>query len=168
MGKAKFFILILINLLFTACGFQLRGAADYDIETVYIRSSGAENITQQLKQQLQLHNIQLATSAKQADVILVLDKQRLERRVLTISAISGRLEEVELNLQLDLALYQPNEELITNQTINYIRDYSYDSNSVLAMGEEENMLRQELVQEAVAHILRILSRIKTDPILIPF
>jgi LPS-assembly lipoprotein len=152
MRKFQLIVLILLNI--TACGFQLRGTESYNIETVYIRSD--YSIAQMLKQQLELHNIQLVPTAKQADVILELDKQRLDRRILTISAISGRLEEVELNLQLEVSLYNPDEELIINQTINYIRDYSYDSNSVLAMGEEEGMLRQELMQEAVAHILRIL------------
>lgn len=156
MIRVFFFTIILI--LFNSCGFQLRGAMDYGVDKVYIQSDNADIVANQVKQYLATQsNITLVTSQKKAEMVVLLSEQKLERRVITISAISGRLEEVELNFQINVALRQPDDTvLLEPQTLSYIRDYSYDAFAALAMGSEEEMLRKELLQEATMQILRMI------------
>jgi len=154
----RFFFFASVLILLNSCGFQLRGTMDYGVENVYIQSDGADILANQVKQYLSSQpNIALATSPKKSDVVVLLSNQQLERRVLTISAVSGRLEEVELNFKTNIEIRQSNDTiLLEEQTLSYIRDYSYDAFAALAMGSEEEMLRKELLQEATMQVLRML------------
>lgn len=156
MIRLFFFASVLI--LLNSCGFQLRGSMDYGVENVYVQSDNADILANQVKQYLKTQsNITLTSSQKKADVVVLLSNQKFDRRVLTISAVSGRLEEVELNFKTDIEIRQSDDTiLLEEQTLSYIRDYSYDAFAALAMGSEEEMLRKELLQEATMQVLRML------------
>lgn len=144
--------------MLTSCGFQLRGSMDYGVNNIYVQSSGADTLANQVKQYLSTQsNITLTDSAKKAEVVVLLSQQKLDRRVLTISAVTGRLQEVELNFQVNVEMREPNDTvLLKPQTLSYVRDYSYNDLAVLAMDSEEEMLRKELLQEATLQVLRML------------
>ncbi|MCV6638587.1 LPS assembly lipoprotein LptE [Candidatus Albibeggiatoa sp. nov. NOAA] len=154
----KIFLLSCLVLFLASCGFQLRGSMSYGIENVYIQSEAADILASQVKQYLTgQSNITVVTSPKKADIIVSLSNQKLERRVLTISAVSGRLEEIELNFQATVEMRQPDDTiLLEEQKLTYIRDYSFNEKAVLAMGAEEETLRRELLQEASLQVLRML------------
>ncbi|WP_353572878.1 LPS assembly lipoprotein LptE [Candidatus Albibeggiatoa sp. nov. BB20] len=148
------FLLVFI----ASCGFQLRGNINYGISSVYIQSEAADIVANQVKQYLTTQpNITLTTSPKNTDVVVLLSEQKLDRRVLSISASSGRLEEVELSFKINVEMRQSDDTiLLEQQTLSYIRDYSYNEKAVLAMGAEEELLRKELLQETTLQILRML------------
>ncbi|MEK7990184.1 MAG: LPS assembly lipoprotein LptE [Thiotrichaceae bacterium] len=152
------FFLGFVLILITSCGFQLRGQMDYAISSVYIQSEAADILASQVKQYLTTEsNVTLAATPKNADVVILLSQQKLDRRVLSISAITGHLQEIELSFQANVEMRQPDDTvLMKEQTLNYIRDYSYNEQAVLAMGAEEEALRKELLQEATLHVLRML------------
>ncbi len=159
----KIFILGFLAVLMVSCGFQLRGTMDYGVNTVYVQSEGADILANQVKQYLTSQSkVSIASSAQQAEAIILLSEQKLDRRVLTISAISGRLEEVELNFQVKVAIHRPDDTvLLAPQKLIYVRDYSFNERAVLAMGAEEEMLRKELLQEATLQVLRMLQAVNS-------
>jgi LPS-assembly lipoprotein len=154
----RIFFLGFLFILLTNCGFQLRGNMNYAIKSVYIQSEAADILANQVKQYLTTQsNVTLATIPKNADVVILLSQMELNRRVLSISALTGRLQEIELSFHANVEMRQPDDTvLMEKQTLNYIRDYSYNENAVLAMGAEEETLRKELLQEATLQVLRML------------
>jgi len=93
----------------------------------------------------------------------------LSRRVASISA-SGRVSEYELLHAVDLLTLRSRDgvkageipldeqNLPKPQTVSVIRDYTYDETDVLAKNDEEQILRGEMKEELVRHlVLRIFA-----------
>lgn len=152
---------VTLILSISACGFSLRGSGALHLPSLYIQSEWADRITNEIKRILSEDGIALAPSAKTAQVIVYLRHEVIDKRVLSVSAISGKLEEVELNYRVELEARQPDETVVLKkQLLSLLRDYSFDAHAVLAMGTEEEVLREELFQDMVAQVVRRLRAIK--------
>lgn len=159
----KRFIYSILCLILIDCGFHLRGSQGFNVASVWVESESADRIAHLVRSVLAEEGVTLVDQIEKSQVILKLRQETLNKRTLSISASSGDLEELELNLYVDMAVYKPDGEiLLENQRINLLRDYSFDEKAVLAMGAEEAIIRQELFHDVVAQIVRRLQRIKLD------
>lgn len=164
---------LLCVLVLSACGFQLRGSSRQSgsqmVGQVYIDEQGSVSITQQLRNGLTAQQVQFATFRKDAETVVMVSNEVLSRRVASVSA-SGRVREFELLHAVDLLtlrsregvrageLLLGDETLPTPQTVSVIRDYTYDETDVLAKDDEERILRAEMKEELVRHlVLRIFA-----------
>lgn len=155
--------IIIYLLLTTSCGFHLRGAGGFQIERLYIDAISANNTAAEIKRIVEEEGLTIAEKPEQAQIVVHLSNETIDRRVLSISAISGKLEEVELNLSVELEITQPNGEKIQAlQKVSLIRDYSFDETAVLAVAAEEEILIAEMFREIVAQIIRRLQTVKLD------
>jgi|GEM_PF-1223024 len=161
--KLFLFILISFPLLINGCGFHLRGSIAFDIERVFIRSEAANTIAQEIQRRLTAGGVKITEKAKNAQIIVTLSDETIDRRMLSVSAVSGKLEEVELNYRVDIVVHDKKSKvLLHKQTLSLVRDYSFDETAVLAMGEEEIELRNELFKDMSAQIIRMLRAIKIE------
>jgi LPS-assembly lipoprotein len=159
--KKQSIIYSLLLFILVGCGFHLRGSQGFNVTSVWIESAGADRVTQLVKWVLVEEGVKLAESAEKSQVILLLSQETMNKRVLSVSANSGNLEELELNFYVDMTVQKPDGEiLLDNQRINLLRDYSFDEKAVLAMGAEEEVIQQELFHDIVAQIVRRLQSIK--------
>ncbi|MDM8567362.1 LPS assembly lipoprotein LptE [Candidatus Halobeggiatoa sp. HSG11] len=161
----KRYLILVIVLLLNSCGFHLRGAAGFDISFVYIKSESANTIATEIGRLLTEQGVKIVSNPNAAQAIVYLQNETVDRRVLTVSSISGKQEEFELNYQVTMEVRKPDDTvLLEKQHITLLRDYMFDEKAVLAMWSEDEMLRKEMFRDVVAQIMRRLQVVKLGKI----
>ncbi len=155
-------IFLLIGGLFSGCGFQLRATVvKIDIQKIYLRSESATQITREIKRILIEQGVKIVQKKEEAQVVLYLRNENVNRRVLSVSSSSGKLEEVEINYQVEMEVRKPdNTVLIGKLLLSLSRDYRFNELTVLAAGAEEEILRQDMFHDIVTQIMRRLQTIR--------
>lgn len=158
--KIQTIVYVFLLYILVSCGFHLRGSQGFQITSVWVESKGANRVAELVKWVLVEEGITLAENAEKSQVILSLSQETVNKRVLSVSASSGHLEELELNFFVDMSIYKFDGEIILDkQRINLLRDYSFDEKAILAMGAEEEVIQQELFHDVVAQIVRRLQSV---------
>lgn len=154
-----FLLLALIGGL-SACGFQLRGstsASSINASSIFIGSQGANRVAYLIRTQLEFQNISIPKQMQNAEYVLRVSNELRDRKVLTVSSTTGKVQEYELNYSvLMTVLDNKGNTLREQQAIHTSRDLYFDENAVLAIGTEENLIYEELEQQAANTILRRL------------
>jgi len=137
-------------LLLAACGFQLRGADSVGLgaERIYLDTSGAGDTGREVREQLRLTDTTLTETAGDADYILRINNQRFDREVLSVSPRTGNVEEYELILSAMLSVATgKGETRINNELLAATRDLIFDETAVIATGDEQELLREEMTRQ---------------------
>lgn len=152
--KINLSVILIIALLTTACGYHLRGAYDLPkgLKSMYLEG-GSPALREQLITVLKSSSGQLTSSPENADVVLRVYKDEIERRVLSLSA-RGRSNDIELAGHLEFQLVDAkNGVLIAREPIDFRREYFNDQQDVIAKGNEETVIRNEMYKQAVRAII---------------
>ncbi|MEM7018171.1 MAG: LPS assembly lipoprotein LptE [Pseudomonadota bacterium] len=152
-------VLLAAVLFISACGFKLKGPIELppDLSPLYIHSLNADAMAAAVVQALTEQEIELTANQSEAKVGLILEDERVDRRVLSVSAASGRLAEIELNHRVELFVLRPDGSvLLDRQVISQVRDLTFDETAVLAKGAEEAALLEDLQREVLSQILRVV------------
>lgn len=156
----------LLAMLFTAmmmagCSFHLRGQASMPFDTLYLETANRDTpFTKELRRNLEANKVKLASSSKQADVVLDIISETPDKQILTLDA-SGRVNEFQLFYRVSVRAYDLNkQEWIPAEEFVMHRDFPYDDNNVLAMEAEEDLLYQSMRTDMVQQIVRRLNRAK--------
>ena len=151
-------------LLVTACGFHLRGeeSAGVPADKLYLDIGGSGDIGREVREQLRLTDTTLTETAKESDYILRISNQRYDREVLSVSPRTGKVEEYELTLSATiLVATSEGETLVNNERLSATRDYVFDETAVIASGDEQQLLREEMTRQiANLALLRARSAIR--------
>ncbi|MGH8508413.1 MAG: LPS assembly lipoprotein LptE [Gammaproteobacteria bacterium] len=145
------------------CGFHLRGSSPVALRFsgVFVESAGASQVAGQLQRQMQYNGVALMGKAALAEAVVTLRDERFERRVLSVDPRTGKVREYELAYRVDLMVADAKgHSLLAAQSIDLIRDFTFDETAALGKSDEEQLLRQEMVQDAAATVLRRLETIK--------
>ena len=157
-------LLVIVLLFLNSCGFHLRGSSgdlQWQFESVYIQSESADRIASELKSRLTEQKLQVLSTSEAAEIVVYLYNETVDRRVLSVSSVSGKQEEIEINYRVEIQISQADETvLLEKQSISFLRDYRFDPEAVLATGEEEAVLREDMFNQIVMQIIRQLQRIK--------
>jgi len=153
--KLRWLIYCVLLSLLSGCGFQLRGSVPMALKTVFVQAENSPRIAADVSRILVEEGVALAPNAKAAQAVIYIRNENFTRRFLSISAVTGRVEEMELNLRVDLEARTPqNKVLLEPQNILLLREYSFDQNAILAKDAEEQVLREELYQDMTAQVMR--------------
>lgn len=162
-------IVLLTAVAISACGFNVRGgrqSGSQVVQRLYIE--GEASILRALRNELTAQQVQFATIRADADTVVILENESLSRRVASVSSV-GRVSEYELQHAIDLLTIRSTDNVKAGQiapeninkqpqTVSVIRDYTYDETDVLAKDDEERILRAEMSDELVRHlVLRIFA-----------
>lgn len=149
---ACIFTLILVAL--TACGFQLRGTQSPTaprIAKLNLRSISADDLTREIKSQLQLAGI---TTAADADYTLTLAHENYQRSVLSVSPRTGKAEEFQLTLSARMTISKKGaKDLVSNAPVSASRDYLFDEDALLGKTSEEKELKENLRRQVATSII---------------
>jgi LPS-assembly lipoprotein len=150
--------LLLLSLLLSSCGFQLRGTAPLQkYPAIYLQGDRHAELISLLGTQLQRNNVKLLDSADASSAVFVLEQDSLQRRTLSLFP-NGQVAEYSLIYKVDYQLVLPGEEPKTYQ-IELFRDYQDDPSRALAKSRELDLMLSELRSQAVARIIRQLGRL---------
>ena len=148
--------MLVSTLMLSACGFELRGAADLAFKSIYIQGPNY-TVSKDLRKALAINDVTIVNNAKDADLLLEFLSETYDRRILSLSG-RGRVTEYELLYNLNFRIRDAGSELWGPvQTIEGRRDFSYDDTQVLAKSYEETRLREDMQADAVREIMRRLT-----------
>lgn len=151
-------LVLLLAISLAACGFQLRGASPLPavMERTYIQADARSPLYFELEQSIQAAGAQVVQSASEASATLQIHRADFSRRDRGIDQL-GRVNEYEHRLSLVYSLHDSQgASLVSHQQLQLIREQRFNPNDVLASGEEQSILYQEMRRQAVSQLLRRL------------
>lgn len=156
LSKLRLWVVLLIALGVSACGFELRGLADLSFKTLYIQGSDI-SISKALKKSLTVNGVTIVKDKDQADFMMENLGEFTDKRILSLSGSVGVVREFELIYRVSFRLKEPSDETWGEvQTVSGRRDFSYSDSEVLAKSYEERALFEDMRQDAVREIMRRL------------
>ncbi len=152
---------VLMVLLLTACGFQLRGAQPLPFSSLYI----AENweLGAMLRRNIRaLGNTQLPATPQEAQAVFTVLGEAREKHILSLSA-TGRVREFQLRYRLAYRVHDlKGREFIPPTEIVLVRDISFADERVLAKEQEEGLLYRDMQNDMVQQVLRRMATAKIE------
>jgi len=149
----KTFILV-FALLVNGCGYHLRGAVDLPegLKKVYLEGASIP-LREQFRKVLRTASGELTANSEAASTIIKIANEHSDQRVLSLSA-RGRSNELELYYRLQYTLVKTdNTVLMESQSIEIKREYFNDQQDIVAKDNEQQVIRNEMVQQAVRMML---------------
>ena len=157
-------LLLAVAFLLTSCGYHLRGHNNMQVklafQSVYLRTVGETPFVTDLRKALILNKVALSETAEQATIILDIISEATDKQILSLSA-AGKVLEYDLRYRVTMSAYDnqlvywlPSSEVSLNRTM------AYDDSQVLAKEQEQALLYKDMRSDAVAQVLRRLSRAK--------
>lgn len=152
-------VIMLLTLALSACGFQLRGAADLAFKTLYIQG-GKLSISRDLARTLKTNGVQVVEKSEDAELLLELLSESHQKRILSLSG-GGLVREFELIYLLNFRVREASSPTWGPvQTLRGRRDFSYSDSALLGKAEEEARLNADMHNDAIRELLRRLTAIK--------
>lgn len=144
--------------LVTGCGFQLRGVTELPalLKTTYLAAEPAPaDFVDALRSALRESGATLVEQPVPTGAVLKILNVSDERRVLSVNAVTGKVQEYELHYSVRFALADGGgKTLIEPQLVNLTRDFRFSETEVLGKSEEEAQLKREMRRELVQQLLR--------------
>ncbi|MCW8929572.1 MAG: LPS assembly lipoprotein LptE [Gammaproteobacteria bacterium] len=153
-------LVFLMALMLAGCGFHLRG----DIvlpelyERVHVVSKGNANVGKALSDALKNVGSQIVSSPEASTSVVTVLSSGTQRKALNVAGKAIREYELQLNISF---VVQDNKgvQLAEQQTVSVIRNFQNDPDDVLGKDNEENIIRQEMMQPAIFQVLRRMKAI---------
>jgi LPS-assembly lipoprotein len=161
MNTAMRYLLVVLTLLVSACGFQLRGGYALPFDSIYIDLPTSSPLYADLKRNIEATSkTRVITKQSEAQATLSVIADRPSRNIMSLSG-EGRVREFQLTRQFVYRVYAPNgKDFIPQSEILIRRDMSYSDEKVLAKESEEVLLQRDMQTDLVAQLMRRLSAVK--------
>lgn len=140
--------------LLSACGYHLRGALELPagLKNVYLEG-GSGQLQEQFNSAMKTSSVGIASSPETAGMIVRIFNEDNQRRILSLSS-TGTANDFELEYRFDYELVDSkNKVLMPRQSLEIKREYYNDQVAVIAKGNEEIVIRNEMYQQAVRSIV---------------
>jgi len=153
-----YFVMILALsgvLLTSACGFKLRGDVEIpaELNPMFIQAPGASRVRTAIVDQLGGSQVQLATTPKDARVIIRIKRETRGTRVAALDR-DGKALAYELHYQVAFDVVGPGgKELLPVQELDLVRSYDNPNVEVLGKQLEADLIYEDLVREAAGRVL---------------
>lgn len=150
--KNTFLLILIVSI--SACGYQLRGKIDLPegLKSIYLQG-GSRQLKKKIKQTLRSSGGQLVDVVGEAGLIVNVEKEKMDRRVMSLSS-TGRANEYELIYKLDFTLLDKEGKPLSElQRIEINKHYFNNQDEVLGKNNEEEVIRDEMYRKAVQSIV---------------
>ncbi len=153
-NKIKF--VLLLALLLSACGYHLRGAIELPeaLKKVYVRGASPE-LAEAIAYTFRSAAGSLVATPSDAGMILNVIHEDYQRRTISLSN-TGYSNEYELVYRLTFDLQDNKGNILAaEQTVDASKTYynEQSGDTLISKGNEENLLRKELYQQAVRSVV---------------
>lgn len=154
--------LLLVALLVSGCGFQLRGAVTLPegVDSLYVGGQDSNgDLAQKLRALLRGNNIEVVTSPGKASYSVILLESGSMRRTLALDS-QARAAEYLLTETARFEVRDSSGALaLAAQDLQEQRVMAYDPDNVTGKAEEESLLRQNMRDGLAAQIARRLRKL---------
>jgi len=144
-----------------ACGFHLRGEANYPFATFFLNSAPALPITAELKRSLEgISSAKLVDAATSAEVILEVNSVEDTKQILSLSG-GGKVAEYLLSKRVLFRVHDSDgKDWLPTSEVLVRRSYTYSDTETLAKEAQEQRLWREMQTDSVQQIVRRLQAAK--------
>lgn len=149
--------LVLVAMLLSGCGFQLRGAANLPFESLYVQAPTGSQFATQFRRVVAAGSAtRVVDDPKAAEATLVLVSEAREKSILSLSG-TGRVREFQLRYRMSYRLLDRNAvETVPVSEITLTRDFSFNDQETLSKESEEALLFRDMQNDAVQQLVRRL------------
>jgi len=154
MIQIKNIFLLTLLLFISACGYHLRGTIDLPegLKRIYMQGASG-TLYKTMQRTLKSSGGEMVTSVEQAGIVVQVIKEKMDRRVLSLSS-SGRANEYEIIYTLNFNFLDAEGMMLSEkQKIEISKDYFNDQEEVLGKNNEEQVIREEMYRTAVQSIV---------------
>jgi len=168
--RAAALFLLLAGLL-AGCGYHLRQTASIPPEyrRMAVEITGENDLRPVLISTLLANGIDVQEKREQASALLQISENRIRRVVQSVGA-NNRVQEFRLEYDLTFLVLdaRSGETIIPEQKMHLERDYAFDITQITAARQEEDLLREKLLEDMAWQIIRRMEaqfrvRLKSQP-----
>ena len=164
MRISAWHVVLFVVILAQGCGYHLRGQAPQvkakSGYTVHIAAAAASRLAAAVRTQLAGSGVAATDSREGTDYTLAVHGEEFERQVLSVSPATGKVEEYQVILTGRISISKADGEvLVANQAIRVSGDYAYDEDAALGKFAEEETIKEELLEQAAARVIRRLNTV---------
>ncbi len=147
--------------LVSACGFQLRGAANFPFRRLYVGLPANSAMGAELRRAVRGgSSTEIVEDQKDADAILEVLRDAREKTIVAVTP-AGVVREYKLTQRFEFRLRdQKGVELIAPSEIILMRDLTYNEINALAKDYEEAQLYREMQKDIVQQLIRRMAAAK--------
>lgn len=152
---------VALTFTLTACGFQLRGAAQIDsaLNPMIIESvQSGSALLPPLRRALVDAGVTLEGSPRSTLLIL---EDEMGQRVAAVSA-QGRPREMELSYRVAFEIHGEGGILLERRTLTLSREFAVDERDILGKSQEAEVLRAGLVRDMVSALVRQVAAVRQE------
>ncbi len=163
MYKYSIITYLIIAVLLSGCGFQLRGNIDLpsDLKQVSVVSQKYSDLVKNISQRFSNNDIQVVNKSDRNLYRVKIVSEVFNRRQLSIN-ISGRVNEYELIYNVTYQISSPDKKS-KEETLSLYRDYSFDENNIMGNTDREAQIKKEMTSNAASLIFtKLIARIKNQ------
>jgi LPS-assembly lipoprotein len=159
--------ILALTLLLSACGFHLRGHGlrntAFAFHSIYLQVPAETPFVSGLRKGLEDYKLQLASSAKKADLIFQVVSESRNKQVLALGG-GGQVNEYELYYRVSFRVYDnQQQDWLPADEIKLQRDFNYNNSQILAMADAEKQIYNDMYSDAVQQVLFRLSLARRPP-----
>jgi LPS-assembly lipoprotein len=158
----RFVFALLMAIVVTGCGFQLRGStsAQLPYKSFYVALPENAELGIWLRRYIESSGGTQLTTADKAEAMLQQLYDNRQKTILSVNA-QGQVREYRLQVTYGFRIVDAKSRvLVPPNEITVTRDMTYDPSAVLAKEQEEALLWRDINFDVVAQIMRRLSIIK--------
>jgi len=155
-------LLVIVILVLSGCGFQLRGAYSLPYESIYIAS--VDNVIGAgLKRQIRASGTRITETKDDAQVTFLPAGEYRDAVILSLSS-AGRVREKRLRYRFAYRIVDgKGRDLVPQGYVELTRDISYADSATLAKTQEEELLWRDMENDLVQQLMRRLVTAKPRP-----
>ncbi len=156
---------VLVCLLLSGCGFQLRGSADLPAEmarTYLDMPDRYGEFGRSLERSLESNGVDVVNSPEAATAVLQISQAQFVREAASFSG-TALISEFRLTFRVRFRLFgELGSPLSSTREVVIFRDYSFNSQEILASQREEEFLRGDLRASMVNELLQRLEQLDSQ------
>ncbi|MBK8958013.1 MAG: hypothetical protein IPM80_06180 [Proteobacteria bacterium] len=151
-------LMLLLALSLNGCGgWYLRGsnpASTHNFRKVYLKGDDAERVLIAVRHELYNRGLKVVRRRADADLVIEIEDERYERRILSVDPGTGKVREIELGLLAHFTVRSGDGKLLVpREPLTFQLDYVFDEGSLLGTVEQDNTVQQDLAETAATSLI---------------
>ncbi len=159
---------LLVGAVLCGCsGWYLRGsnpASTHNFRKVFLKDNDAAQVALAVRRELYNRGLRVVGKRNVADLVIEIEDERFERRILSVDPGTGKVREIELGLLAHFTVRSGDGRLLVpREPLTFQLDYVFDEGSLLGTVEQDNTVQQDLAETAATSLIFRLESIELPP-----
>ena len=161
-------LMVLLAVALCGCGgWYLRGSdpgSTHNFRKVYLKGADADQVTIAVRHELYNRGLRVVRKRSLADLVIEIEDEKFERRILSVDPGTGKVREIELGLLAHFTVRSGDGKLLVpREPLTFQLDYVFDEGSLLGTVEQDNTVQQDLAETAATSLIFRLESIELPP-----